>query len=118
MCPRDNGAAVVEPSAEHRAPDVRRRRIDPYAAAVLPRMQPMRNDFIIEIETRIPERVVGDLARSGGKVEPLPLYDLNMGSYRQAWRDPVTALLSASTDPRPVASDADERFPLFATTGD
>jgi hypothetical protein len=23
-----------------------------------------------------------------------------MGSYQQAWRDPVTGLLSASTDPR------------------
>jgi gamma-glutamyltranspeptidase/glutathione hydrolase len=73
---------------------------DPYAAAVLPRMKPMRDDFIIEIETRIPERVVRDLAKIGGKLSPLPPYDLNMGSYQQAWRDPVTGLLSASTDPR------------------
>jgi gamma-glutamyltranspeptidase/glutathione hydrolase len=73
---------------------------DPYTAAVLPRMQPMRDDFIIEIETRIPERVVRDLARIGGKLSPLPPYDLNMGSYQQAWRDPLTGLLSASTDPR------------------
>jgi gamma-glutamyltranspeptidase / glutathione hydrolase len=73
---------------------------DPYAAAVLPRMWPMRDDFIIEIETRIPERVVRDLAKIGGKLSPLPPYDLNMGSYQQAWRDPVTGLLSAGTDPR------------------
>jgi gamma-glutamyltranspeptidase / glutathione hydrolase len=73
---------------------------DPYTAAVLPRMWPMRDDFIIEIETRIPERVVRDLARIGGKLSPLPPYDLNMGSYQQAWRDPATGLLSASTDPR------------------
>jgi gamma-glutamyltranspeptidase / glutathione hydrolase len=73
---------------------------DPYAAAVLPRMLPMRDDFIIEIETRIPERVVRDLAKIGGKLSPLPTYDLNMGSYQQAWRDPATGLLSASTDPR------------------
>jgi gamma-glutamyltranspeptidase / glutathione hydrolase len=73
---------------------------DPYEAAVLPRMLPMRDDFIIEIETRIPERVVRDLARIGGKLSPLPPYDLNMGSYQQAWRDPATGLLSASTDPR------------------
>jgi gamma-glutamyltranspeptidase/glutathione hydrolase len=73
---------------------------DPYTAADLPRMQPMRDDFIIEIETRIPERVVRDLARIGGKLSPLPPYDLNMGSYQQAWRDPTTGLLSASTDPR------------------
>jgi gamma-glutamyltranspeptidase/glutathione hydrolase len=73
---------------------------DPYTAAVLPRMLPMRDDFIIEIETRIPERIVRDLAKIGGKLSPLPPYDLNMGSYQQAWRDPVTGLLSASTDPR------------------
>jgi len=73
---------------------------DPYSAAVLPRMKPMRDDFIIEIETRIPERVVRDLAKKGGKLSPLPPYDLNMGSFQQAWRDPVTGLLSASTDPR------------------
>ena len=73
---------------------------DPYAAAVLPRMLPMRDDFVIEIESRIPERVVRDLAKIGGKLSPLPPYDLNMGSYQQAWRDPATGLLSASTDPR------------------
>jgi gamma-glutamyltranspeptidase/glutathione hydrolase len=73
---------------------------DPYTAAVLPRMKPMRDDFVIEIETRIPEHVVRDLARIGGKLSPLPPYDLNMGSYQQAWRDPQTGLLGASTDPR------------------
>jgi gamma-glutamyltranspeptidase / glutathione hydrolase len=73
---------------------------DPYTAAVLPRMNPMRDDFVIEIETRIPERVARDLARIGGKLSPLPPYDLDMGSYQQAWRDPVTGLLGASTDPR------------------
>lgn len=73
---------------------------DPYAAAVLPRMQPMRDDFSIEIESRIPERVVRDLAKIGGKLSPLPPYNLSMGSYQQAWRDPKTGLLSASTDPR------------------
>ena len=56
--------------------------------------------YLNEIETRIPERVVRDLAKIGGKLSPLPTYDLNMGSYQQAWRDPATGLLSASTDPR------------------
>jgi gamma-glutamyltranspeptidase/glutathione hydrolase len=73
---------------------------DPYSAAVLPRMLPMRDDFIIEIESRIDEHVVRDLAKIGGKLSPLPPYDLNMGSYQQAWRDSATGLLSASTDPR------------------
>ena len=73
---------------------------DPYAAAVLPRMQPMRDDFVIEIESRIPAKVARELARIGGKLSPLAPYDLSMGSYQQAWRDPKTGLLGASTDPR------------------
>ncbi len=73
---------------------------DPYTAAVLPRMLPMRDDYTIEIETRIPEKVVRDLARIGGKAAPLPPYDWHMGSYQQAWRDSKSGLLSASTDPR------------------
>lgn len=73
---------------------------DPYEAAVLPRMLPMRDDNTIQIETRIPERVLRDLARIGAKLSPLPTYDFHMGSYQQAWRDPKTGLLSASTDPR------------------
>jgi gamma-glutamyltranspeptidase len=43
---------------------------DPYSAAVLPRMNPMRDDFLIEIETRIPERVARDLARIGAGTDP------------------------------------------------
>jgi gamma-glutamyltranspeptidase/glutathione hydrolase len=73
---------------------------DPYVAAVLPRMLPMKDDFSIEIETRIPETVVRELAKIGAKASPLPPYDYHMGSYQQAWRDPETGLLCASTDPR------------------
>jgi hypothetical protein len=63
-------------------------------------MQPMRDDFVIEIETRISERVARAPALIGGKLAPLPRYDLNKGSYQQTWRDLVTGLLSASTDAR------------------
>jgi len=73
---------------------------DPYTAATLPRMLPMREDYTIEIETRIPEQVVRDLAKLGAKAAPLPPFDFHMGSYQQAWRDSKTGLLSASTDPR------------------
>jgi gamma-glutamyltranspeptidase/glutathione hydrolase len=75
-------------------------RYDPYAAAELPRMLPMKDDFSIEIETRLSETVVRQLARIGATVAPLPPYDYHMGSYQQAWRDSNTGLLSASTDPR------------------
>lgn len=72
---------------------------DPYEAAVLPRMLPMTDGYAIDIETRIPERVVRDLAKLGGRVRPRPPYDVAMGSYQQAWRD-ESGKLNASTDPR------------------
>jgi gamma-glutamyltranspeptidase/glutathione hydrolase len=73
---------------------------DPYAATELPRMLPMRDDHTIEIEARISEHVVRDIARIGAKVSPLPPYDFHMGSFQQAWKDPDTGLMNASTDPR------------------
>jgi gamma-glutamyltranspeptidase / glutathione hydrolase len=73
---------------------------DPYTAGDLPRMLPMRDDFTLQIENRLSEKVVRDLARLGGKASPLPPYDFHMGSYQQAWRDPKTGLLCATTDPR------------------
>ena len=73
---------------------------DPYDAAVLPRMLPMRDDYTIEIETRISEKVLRDLAKLGTRLKPLPPYDFHMGSFQQAWRDAATGLLNASTDPR------------------
>jgi hypothetical protein len=63
-------------------------------------MQPMRDDFVIEIETRISERVTRDPPLIGGKLARLPRYDPNKGSYQQSWRDAGTGLLSASTDAR------------------
>jgi gamma-glutamyltranspeptidase/glutathione hydrolase len=73
---------------------------DPYEAAVLPRMMPMRDDYTVEIESRIPEHVLRDLVKLGAKLKPLPPYDFHMGSFQQAWRDPNTGLLNASSDPR------------------
>ncbi|MFN8583257.1 MAG: gamma-glutamyltransferase [Gemmatimonadaceae bacterium] len=72
---------------------------DPYDATVLPRMLPMRDDYTVEIENRIPERVLRDLVKLGGKLKPLPPYDFHMGSFQQAWREP-SGTLAAATDPR------------------
>ena len=74
--------------------------MEPFEAAAVPRMTPMRDDWTVEIETRIPERVLRDLVKLGAKLKPLPPYDYHMGSYQQAWREPKTGLLNASTDPR------------------
>ena len=84
---------------------------DPYTAAVLPRMLPMRDDFIIEIETRIPERVVRDLARIGGKLSPLPPYDsghgvISAGVARSGHGTARARALTLDVQARPAAYDA------------
>lgn len=72
----------------------------PYDAAVAPRMLPMRDDYVIEVESRIPEKVFADLVKMGVKVKPLPVYDYHMGSFQMSWRDPRTGLLGSNVDPR------------------
>ena len=62
-------------------------------------MLPMRSDLTIEVETRLPERVLRDLVKLGAKLKPLPPFDFHMGSFQQAWRDSKTGLLNASSDP-------------------
>ncbi|MCJ7625862.1 MAG: gamma-glutamyltransferase family protein [Anaerolineaceae bacterium] len=74
--------------------------IDPYEASVLPRMDPLRDDYVLEIESRLPEDVVRGLAERGVQVRPLPMYDYNMGSFQICWRDTQSGLLFSSADPR------------------
>jgi gamma-glutamyltranspeptidase/glutathione hydrolase len=73
---------------------------DPYDACVQPRMRELRDDYVLEIESRLPEATVAGLARMGIAVKPLPMYDDAMGSFQIAWRDRNTGLLSSSADPR------------------
>jgi gamma-glutamyltranspeptidase / glutathione hydrolase len=74
--------------------------MDPYDAAVAPRMLALRDDYVLEIESRIPSKVAAGLAKMGIAIKPLPTYDYHMGSFQMSWRDPKTGLLSSSTDPR------------------
>ena len=74
--------------------------LDPYTASVLPRMDPLRDDYVLEIESRLPEAVVAGLAQRGIQIQPLPMYDYNMGSFQICWRDPASGLLRSSADPR------------------
>jgi gamma-glutamyltranspeptidase/glutathione hydrolase len=76
--------------------------MDPYHASVLPRMDPLRDDYVLEIESRLAEHVVTGLAQMGILVRPLPMYDYNMGSFQICWRDPKSGLLNSSADPRRV----------------
>jgi gamma-glutamyltranspeptidase / glutathione hydrolase len=74
--------------------------MDPYEAAVQPRMDPLRDDYVLEIESRIPVGVATDLAKKGIQLQPLPMYDYNMGSFQMCWRDTNTGQMNSCTDPR------------------
>lgn len=72
----------------------------PDQASDLPRMDPLRDDYVLEIESRLSQTVIAGLARMGILVRPLPMYDYNMGSFQVCWRDPTTGRLSSYADPR------------------
>jgi gamma-glutamyltranspeptidase/glutathione hydrolase len=72
----------------------------PYEASDLPRMDPLRDDYVLEVESRLSPEVVAGAARMGILVRPLPMYDYNMGSFQICWRDPDTKRLNSCTDPR------------------
>jgi len=74
--------------------------MEPYDAAVAPRMLPLRDDYVLEIESRLPEKVAVDLVKMGIKIKPLPTYDYHMGSFQMSWRDSKTGLLGSNVDPR------------------
>jgi gamma-glutamyltranspeptidase/glutathione hydrolase len=72
----------------------------PYEAVVQPRMLPLRDDYVLEVESRIPEKVGADLMKMGVRIKPLPSYDYHMGSFQMSWRDSATGLLGSNVDPR------------------
>jgi gamma-glutamyltranspeptidase/glutathione hydrolase len=74
--------------------------MDPYDAADTPRMLPIRDDYTIEIESRIPQSVLSGLLKLGVQVRALPMYDYHMGSFQMSWRDDKTGLMNTCADPR------------------
>ncbi|MCP4165178.1 MAG: hypothetical protein GY759_04695 [Chloroflexi bacterium] len=80
--------------------------MDPYEASVLPRMFPLYDDYMLEIESRIPTEVATGLAQMGILLRPLEPYNTSMGSFQINWRDPETGLLNSSADPRRVGTAA------------
>jgi gamma-glutamyltranspeptidase/glutathione hydrolase len=79
--------------------------IDPYQAIDLPRMDPLRDDFVLEIESRLPMEVITGMAQRGIRIQPLPEYDYNMGSFQVCWRD-NSGLLNSCADPRRTGTAA------------
>jgi gamma-glutamyltranspeptidase/glutathione hydrolase len=74
--------------------------MEPKEAADQPRMLSLRDDYTLEIESRLSADVVAGLARMGITVSPLPEWDYHMGSFHMSWRDPKTGLLCSSADAR------------------
>jgi gamma-glutamyltranspeptidase/glutathione hydrolase len=74
--------------------------MSPDEAAQAPRLLALRDDYTLEVESRLPPKVVAGLARLGLTVSPLPEWDYHMGSFHMSWRDPATGLLNASADAR------------------
>jgi gamma-glutamyltranspeptidase/glutathione hydrolase len=76
-----------------------------YEAEDAPRMRPLTDEYKLQIESRIPRRVVSDLAKLGILVDPLPPYDWELGSFQMSWRDSDGTLHSAA-GPRRAGSAA------------
>ncbi len=74
--------------------------MDPNEASLAPRMYPLRDDYTLEIKTRIPQETVAGLAKLGIKVPGGRLYNWHMGSLQICWRDQQTGSLRASADTR------------------
>ena len=71
---------------------------DPYQAIDAPRFWPLRDDWTIEVESRLPLNVVEDLKRMGFMTRPLGDYHWPMGSMQCVWRRGDA--LSGAADPR------------------
>ena len=48
------------------------------------RVDPLRDDYVLEIESRLPEQVVAGMIKLGIQIRPLPMYDYNMAHFKSA----------------------------------
>ncbi len=60
--------------------------MEPPAAEAAPLMDPLTDEYVLRVESRLPPAVVDGLAALGVLVSPLPQYDWNMGSFQMSWR--------------------------------
>jgi gamma-glutamyltranspeptidase/glutathione hydrolase len=74
--------------------------MDPYEASLAPRFWPLRDNFVLEVESRLPTSVTQGLAKMGVTVQPMSPYEWHTGSFQICWRDASTGRVNASTDPR------------------
>jgi gamma-glutamyltranspeptidase/glutathione hydrolase len=85
----------------------------PYAAIDAPRFHPtpdrerppgwqtsLHERWFLDVENRLPEKVIAGLAKQGLRVRPLGAYNWHTGSIQLIWRDEETGMLKGATDPR------------------
>ncbi|MCX6643091.1 MAG: gamma-glutamyltransferase, partial [Candidatus Bathyarchaeota archaeon] len=75
-------------------------KMSPQAAIDAPRFWPLGEDGSLEVENRIPKRVIENLLRLGVVVKPAGEYDWRMGSIQLVWRDLSNGELGGVADPR------------------
>jgi gamma-glutamyltranspeptidase/glutathione hydrolase len=71
---------------------------EPYPAIDAPRFWPLRDDWTIEMESRLPLKVIEDLKRMGFMTHPLGEYHWPVGSMQCTWRS--EGVLFGTADPR------------------
>jgi gamma-glutamyltranspeptidase/glutathione hydrolase len=74
--------------------------LTPEAAIEAPRMVPLRDDYVLEMESRVDTEAVAGLARMGIRFKPLPPFDAHMGSFQTCWRDAASGELRSYADSR------------------
>jgi gamma-glutamyltranspeptidase/glutathione hydrolase len=72
----------------------------PEAAIEAPRMLPLRDDYVLEMESRVSVDAATGLAGMGIRLMPHAGFDVHMGSFQASWRDASTGLLSSYADSR------------------
>lgn len=70
----------------------------PPDASDAPRMLPLTDDYRLSIESRISSEAILGVTALGLRLEPMPQWDWNQGSFQMCWRDPADGVLRASAD--------------------
>ena len=80
--------------------------MDPNKAADAPRFWGLKEEvkkgliYTVEVENRISEKAVAELAKLGVQTKPLGPYRWNMGSFQIVWKDKETGMFKGTSDPR------------------
>jgi len=83
----------------------------------MPRMFPLTDDYMLEMEDRLPALVVAELAQMGIQVQPLGFFHWRMGSFQIAGGirpERCIVVLTRGVPGRPVGFDADSGSPIHS----